>query len=114
MQYQAGEDKVKINFLLAFFVIITTQSCLYKGIGRKDKAYNPPPNIEKIPFEDVDKDKDGKISKKEVEEYNNSEKCNTTNVKTPLLYVSILTAIVLLICGYNKIFKFLVSIFKKK
>jgi len=105
---------VKINFLLALFVIATTQSCLYKGIERKEKAYNPPPSIEKISFKDVDKDKDGKISEKEVEEYNNSEKCNETNVKTPLLYVFILTVIVLLICGYNKIFKFLVSIFKKK
>lgn len=114
MQYQAEEGKVKIKFLLALFVVMTTQSCLHKGIRGKDRAYNPPPNIEKISFEEVDKNKDGKISKKEVEEYNNSEKCDTTNVKTPLLYVYILTVIVLVICGYNKIFKFLTSIFKKK
>lgn len=101
-----------INKTILVSLFLLAQSCSFKNTS--SKAHNPPPSIEQINFGEVDKNKDGSISKEEVEEYNTSEKCEKINISTPILYLSILSIIILLICGYKKIHTFLRSVFVKK
>ena len=77
---------------------------------------NPPPTAQTIEFSQVDIDKDGTISKEEVESYNHLEnkKKSEPNILKPLMFLGGIVALIVFICGGHKATNFILGAFKKK
>ena len=92
------------------------QSCIIGFKKNLTPIKNLPPSAEIIEFQQVDGDRDGVISKEEVEAYNRLEnsKKSETDIFTPLIYLGIIAGLIILICSIPRLHKFILRFFKNK
>tara|TARA_Y100000592_G_C5402804_1_gene284016 strand:+ start:492 stop:809 length:318 start_codon:yes stop_codon:yes gene_type:complete len=102
--------------LLFLAFIMLFQSCMVSFKRNQQPVKNYPPSAEIIQFEKLDVDKNGNISKEEVEAYNSLEegKRSGANASEPLLFFSLIVGSIFIICLAPKIYNFILGFFKNK
>tara|TARA_B100001094_G_scaffold220856_2_gene214917 strand:- start:3492 stop:3809 length:318 start_codon:yes stop_codon:yes gene_type:complete len=105
-----------MRILTVVILSLFLQSCMISLKRSATTTNNPPPTAQTIEFSQVDIDKDGTISKEEVESYNHLEnkRKSEPNISTPLMFLGAIIALIVLICGGHKAANFILGVFKNK
>ena len=79
----------------------------YSPLANKSKIKNPPSvSVVHIPeFEDVDKNSDGNLSKKEFDQISATVESSNYSVKGPIIVMSIISIATLIMCAASSFLK---------
>ena len=105
------------RIILLSLITLSLTSCFGgRFFYKKPQTENRPPAVKIIPFEEVDINNDGDISREELEVFNRAEERHSSDIdlKKPLIYSGILLFFILIACAHRKIINFSLGFFKKK